>query len=123
MENEEREALRIKHEKELEDLRQKKFDEWSERKKREVMIANEFRKLQAEEEAVETNGSSSSIHNPNRRADRAFKRWCRRKDEQSKEEKRQLRLETRRIRRMQRRSIKRYQLQQDLQLAKAFGYS
>ncbi|CAF3345726.1 unnamed protein product [Rotaria socialis] len=124
MENDEREALRIKHEKELEDLRKKKFDEWSERKKREVMIVNEFRKLQAEEEAVETNGSSSSIHHPNQRpGHRAFKRWLRRKDEQSKEEKRQLRLETRRLRRMQRRSIKRYQLQQDLQLAKSFGYS
>jgi len=49
--------------------------------------------------------------------------WLRRKYEQSKEEKRQLRLETRRLRRHQRRSIKRFQLQQDLQLAKAFGYS
>jgi len=49
--------------------------------------------------------------------------WLRRKYEQSKEEKRQLRLETRRLRRHQRRSIKRFQLQQDLQLAKSLGYS
>jgi hypothetical protein len=39
------------------------------------------------------------------------------------EEKRQLRLEGKRQRRRQRRSIKRHQLQQDLQLAKSFGYS
>jgi hypothetical protein len=49
--------------------------------------------------------------------------WLRRKYEQSKEEQRQLRLEARRLRRRQRRSIKRFQLQQDLQLAKSFGYS
>ncbi len=49
--------------------------------------------------------------------------WLRRKYEQSREEQRQLRLETRRLRRRQRRSIKRFQLQQDLQLAKSFGYS
>jgi hypothetical protein len=52
-----------------------------------------------------------------------FCSWLRRKYEQSKEEKRQLRLEARRLRRRQRRSIKRFQLQQDLQLAKSFGYS
>jgi hypothetical protein len=39
------------------------------------------------------------------------------------EEKRQLRLEIKQQRRRQRRSIKRYQLQQDLQLAKSYGYS
>lgn len=49
--------------------------------------------------------------------------WLRRKCEQAKEEKRQLRLEARRLRRIQRRSIKRFQLQQDLQLAKSFGYT
>ncbi len=49
--------------------------------------------------------------------------WVRRKWEQSREEQRQLRLEARRLRRRQRRSIKRFQLQQDLQLAKSFGYS
>ena len=42
-----------------------------------------------------------------------FSRWLRRKYEQSMEEKRQLRLEAKRLRRQQRRSIKRYQLQQD----------
>jgi hypothetical protein len=52
-----------------------------------------------------------------------FYRWLRRKYEQAMEEKRQLRLEVKRQRRQQRRSIKRYQLQQDLQLAKSFGYS
>lgn len=50
-------------------------------------------------------------------------RWLRRKYEQSLEEKRQLRLESKRNRRRQRRSIKRNQLQHDLQLAKSFGYS
>lgn len=39
------------------------------------------------------------------------------------EEKRQLRVETKRHRRRHRHSIKRNQLQQDLQLAKSFGYS
>jgi ribosomal protein L32 len=39
------------------------------------------------------------------------------------EEKRQLRLEAKYQRRRQRRSIKRNQLQHDLQLAKSFGYS
>lgn len=37
--------------------------------------------------------------------------------------KRQLRLDTKRQRRLQRRCIKRHQLHQDLQLAKTFGYS
>lgn len=50
-------------------------------------------------------------------------RWLRRKYEQSREEKRQKRREERLLRRRQRRSIKRFQLQQDLQLAKSFGYS
>jgi hypothetical protein len=49
--------------------------------------------------------------------------WLRRKYEQSKEEQRQLRIEARRLRRRQRRSIKRFQLHQDLQLARSFGYS
>jgi hypothetical protein len=39
------------------------------------------------------------------------------------EEKHQARLEAKRQRRRQRRSIKRHQLQQDIQLAKSFGYS
>ena len=39
------------------------------------------------------------------------------------EAKRQLRSESKRQRRLQRRSIKRHQLHQDLQLAKTFGYS
>jgi len=39
------------------------------------------------------------------------------------EEKRQLRLEAKHQRRRQRRSIKRNQLQHDLQLAKSYGYS
>ncbi|CAF0929596.1 unnamed protein product [Rotaria sp. Silwood1] len=125
MENEEREARRVKCEKELEELREKKYKDWIQRKNREVMITNEFKKLQTEDdEAMASGGSSSSIHNANRRSDhRAFQRWLRRKYEQSKEEKRQLRLEARRLRRLQRRSIKRFRLQQDLQLAKSFGYS
>ncbi|CAF0810217.1 unnamed protein product [Rotaria sordida] len=125
MENEEREARRMKSETELEELREKKYKEWIQRKNREVTVANEFKKLQAEdEEAMASSGSSSSIHNANPRNDhRAFNRWLRRKYEQSKEEKRQLRLEARRLRRLQRRSIKRFRLQQDLQLAKSFGYS
>ncbi|CAF0897049.1 unnamed protein product [Rotaria sordida] len=125
MENEEREARRMKSETELEELREKKYREWIQRKNREVTVANEFKKLQAEdEEAMASSGSSSSIHNANPRNDhRAFNRWLRRKYEQSKEEKRQLRLEARRLRRLQRRSIKRFRLQQDLQLAKSFGYS
>ncbi|CAF2342817.1 unnamed protein product [Rotaria sp. Silwood2] len=125
MENEERETRRIKCEKELEELREKKYKEWIQRKNREVMITNEFKKLQAEdEEKTAPDGSSSSIHSANQRGDhRAFHRWLRRKYEQSKEEKRQLRLEARRLRRLQRRSIKRFRLQQDLQLAKSFGYS
>ena len=49
--------------------------------------------------------------------------WLRQKYEQSKEEQRQLGLESRRLRRRQRRSIKRFRLQQDLQLARSFGYS
>lgn len=49
--------------------------------------------------------------------------WLRRKNEESREEKRRLRLETRRLRRHQRRSLKRFQLQQDLQLARSFGYT
>jgi len=52
-----------------------------------------------------------------------FSRWLRQKYEQSMEEKRQLRFELKQQRRRQRRSIKRYQLQQDLQLAKSYGYS
>ena len=52
-----------------------------------------------------------------------FYRWLRRKYEQSREEQRQLRIESRRLRRRQRRSIKRFQLHQDLQLARSFGYS
>jgi hypothetical protein len=107
------------------------------------MLANDFRKMQADEEELASGGSSSSIHNGKRQEDhRAFNRydtkkfflfkiiffciinsWLRRKYEQSKEEKRQLRLEARRLRRRQRRSIKRFQLHQDLQLAKSFGYS
>ena len=129
-------ALEAKSTKELVELREKKFKEWLERKNREVNLASEFEKLQTTEET----GDSSSTLNQNQRAfNRSveFKknekfiwclfiiwfRWLRRKYEQARQEKRQMRLEERRLRRRQRRSIKRFQLQQDLQLAKAFGYS
>jgi len=39
------------------------------------MFANEYKKLQADEEEIASGGSSSSIHNSNRRSDhRAFHR-------------------------------------------------
>jgi len=56
-------------------LREKKYKEWVERKNQEAMFANEFKKLQADEEEIASGGSSSSIHNSNRRSDhRAFHR-------------------------------------------------
>ena len=52
-----------------------------------------------------------------------FSRWLRQKYEQGLEEKRRVRLEAKQRRRRERQSIKRQQLQQDIQLAKSYGYS
>ena len=130
------ESREIACNKELAQLREAKYQKWVERKNREVTMANEFKKLQASDEEV-ISGESSSSNNQNHRAFHRYglststtdeylfslSRWLRRKYEQSREEKRLLRFEQRRIRRRQRRSIKRFQLLQDLQLAKSFGYS
>lgn len=126
LEKEEHDTRQAQYDKELGELREKKYHEWISRKNRDTMIANEFKKLQADDEdqASGVGGSSASHQTSQELANkRAFQRWLRRKYEQSKEEQRQLRLEARRLRRRQRRSIKRYQLQQDLQLARSFGYT
>lgn len=54
--------------KELAELHEKKFQEWLERKNRESMMINEFRKLQAHEEDETVSGGSSSTINQNQRA-------------------------------------------------------
>ncbi|CAF0758736.1 unnamed protein product [Didymodactylos carnosus] len=88
---------------------------WEERKRQQTLSENELKKLREEEE-LEDLRKTGTGH-------RAFHRWLRQKYEQSLEEKRQLRLEARRLRRRQKKSLKRYRLDQDLQLAKSFGYS
>ncbi|CAF1409267.1 unnamed protein product [Adineta steineri] len=124
LEKEEEETRQIEQDKELNELREKKFKEWVNRKNHEVILANEFKKLMANEDEIANRGSSSSINNGNKNDDhRAFRRWLRQKYEQSLEEKRRIRLETKQRRRRERRSLKRYQLQQDIQLAKSYGYS
>jgi hypothetical protein len=65
-------AREARFEKELAEMREKRYQEWVERKNREVMLANEFKKLQADDEEM---GSSSSLHKTNRRENhRAFHR-------------------------------------------------
>lgn len=119
LEQEDRETREKTCRKELAELREKRYKEWVERKDREIVMLNEFKKLQADEDETVSGGSSSAID----QNQRAFRRWLRRKYEQSRDERRQKRREEKLLRRRQRRSIKRFQLQQDLQLAKSFGYS
>ncbi|CAF1304234.1 unnamed protein product [Adineta ricciae] len=124
LQTEEEYEIKSNQEKSDKELREKKYREWFQRKDQQVMMAEEFKKLQAKEDEMTSGGSSSSIHNSSQQnGHRAFRLWLRRKNEESREEKRRLRLETRRLRRHQRRSLKRYQLQQDLQLARSFGYT
>jgi oligoendopeptidase F len=62
-------------EKELSELREKKYKEWLERKEQQIMIANEFKRLKADEEEMLPGESKSSVNNYNRTGDhRAFQR-------------------------------------------------
>ncbi|CAF0873620.1 unnamed protein product [Adineta ricciae] len=126
LEKEEEEARRSEQDKELNELREKRFKEWLDRKTHEASIANQFQKLKASEEDMALRRSSFSPNHiqTNGSGDhRAFRRWLRQKHEQALEEKRRIRFEIKQQRRRERRSIKRHQLQQDIQLAKSYGYS
>ncbi|CAF0921607.1 unnamed protein product [Didymodactylos carnosus] len=116
---EEEKARQSKEDEENEKKRKKIRREWEEKKRQQTMNQNELRKLQEEEE--EDNESADTIKTGP--GHRAFRRWLRQKYEQSLEEKRQLRLEAKKLRRRQKKSLTRYRLDQDLQLAKSFGYS
>ncbi len=56
---------RAEQEKILNELREKKYKKWLERKDQQAMMVNEFKKLQADEEMA-SGASSSSIDNINR---------------------------------------------------------
>ena len=56
--------------KELAELREKKYKEWVERKNREMVMLNEFKKLQADDDETVSGGSSSAID----QNQRAFRR-------------------------------------------------
>ncbi|UJR21241.1 hypothetical protein I4U23_024336 [Adineta vaga] len=125
LEKEEEETRQNEYGKELNELRERRFKEWLDRKAHEALIENEFQKLKANDEEMELRRSSfAPNHSISNGGDhRAFRRWLRQKHEQALEEKRRIRLEIKQRRRRDRRSIKRHQLQQDIQLAKSYGYS
>ena len=68
-------AFQVENSKRLEELRREKYRQWIERKNYQTMIENEFRKLQAGEEEITSEGSSISSKNSQKVANqRAFQR-------------------------------------------------
>lgn len=69
------EVFRNENSKRLDELRREKYRKWIEGKNHQAMIENEFRKLQAGEEEMPSEGSSTSSKNSQRTANqRAFHR-------------------------------------------------